>query len=73
MSTPSINRYKHHRFPTEIISHSVWLSFRFCLSYRDVGELLFARGVIVSYEAVRKWCGSAIHVMLQPSSDCSSL
>jgi putative transposase len=26
------------------------------LSYRDVEELLFARGVIVTYEAIRKWC-----------------
>jgi putative transposase len=50
------NRYKNHRFPTEIISHGVWLYYRFCLSYRDVEELLFVRGVIVSYEAIRKWC-----------------
>lgn len=28
----------------------------FCLSYRDVEELLFARGVIVTYEAIRQWC-----------------
>jgi putative transposase len=50
------NRYKHYRFPTEIISHGVWLYYRFCLSYRDVEELLFARGIIVTYEAVRKRC-----------------
>src|ERR687895_2962422 len=56
MNTPSINRYKHHRFPAETISHAVWLYFRFCLSYRDVEELLFARGVTVTYEAIRKWC-----------------
>jgi putative transposase len=56
MNTPSINRYKNHRFPVEIISHAVWLYFRFCLSYRDVEERLFVRGVIVSYEAIRKWC-----------------
>src|SRR6516165_2954531 len=56
--TPSAtpNRYKHHRFPGEIISHAVWLYFRFPLSHRDVEELLFVRGVIVSYEAIRKWC-----------------
>ena len=48
--------YKHHRFPAEIISHGVWLYYRFCLSYRDVEELLFTRGVIVTYEAIRKWC-----------------
>ena len=58
MNTPSINRYKNHRFPAEIISHGVWLYFRFCLSYRDVEELLFARGIIVTYEAIRKWCRS---------------
>src|SRR5256886_5905888 len=50
------NPYQHHRFPAEIISHGVWLYYRFCLSYRDVEELLFARGVIVTYEAIRKWC-----------------
>jgi putative transposase len=56
MNTPSTNRYKNHRFSAEIISHGIWLYFRFCLSYRDVEELLFARGVIVTYEAIRKWC-----------------
>ena len=57
MSTvPSATRYKNHRFPVEIISHAVWLYFRFCLSFRDVEELLLERGVIVTYEAIRKWC-----------------
>jgi putative transposase len=56
MNTPaSNNRYKNHRFPAEIISHGVWLYYRFCLSYRDVEELLFVRGIIVTYEAIRKW------------------
>jgi putative transposase len=56
--TPSAapDPYKHHRFPGEIISHAVWLYFRFPLSHRDVEELLFVRGVIVSYEAIRKLC-----------------
>ncbi len=49
-STPT---YKHHRFPPEIISHAVWLYFRFGLSYRDVEELLCKRGIIVTYEAIR--------------------
>jgi transposase-like protein len=31
---------KRHHFPSEIIAHGVWLYFRFCLSYRDVEELL---------------------------------
>jgi putative transposase len=54
-SAPSTS-YTHHRFPAEIISHGVWLYYRFCLSYRDVEELLFERGVVVTYEAIRKWC-----------------
>jgi putative transposase len=56
--TPSAspNLYKHYRFPGEIISHAVWLYVCFPLSHPDVEELLFVRGVIVSYEAMRKWC-----------------
>ena len=56
MTSAVANSYKHHRFPGEIISHAVWLYFRFPLSHRDVEELLFVRGIIVSYEAIRKWC-----------------
>ena len=48
--------YKRHRFPAEIISHSVWLYYRFSLSYRDVEELMAERGVTLTYEAVRYWC-----------------
>ena len=44
-------RYKNHRFPGEIISHGVWLYYRFPLSYRDVQELLFERGIDVTHEA----------------------
>jgi putative transposase len=49
-------RYKHHRFPSEIISHGVWLYYRFPLSYRDVQELLFEHGITVTHEAIRQWC-----------------
>jgi putative transposase len=56
MTPAPANLYKHHRFPGEIISHAVWLYFRFPLSHRDVEELLFVHGVSVSYEAMRKWC-----------------
>ncbi len=48
--------YKRHRFTGEIISHAVWLYFRFLLSYRDVEELLAERGIPVSYETIRRWC-----------------
>jgi putative transposase len=45
--------YKRHRFPPEVIRQAVWLYYRFTLSFRDVEELLAARGVDVSYETVR--------------------
>ncbi|WP_406351832.1 IS6 family transposase [Streptomyces sp. NBC_01635] len=48
--------YKGHRYPVEIISHCVWLYFRFPLSFREVEELMLERGMIVSYETVRRWC-----------------
>jgi putative transposase len=48
--------YKGHRYPREIIAHCVWLYFRFPLSFREVEELMLQRGVIVSYETVRRWC-----------------
>src|SRR5882762_7705538 len=52
----SISLYHRHRFPAEIISHCVWLYFRFALSFRDVKEMLAMRGVFLSYETVREWC-----------------
>ena len=48
--------YKGHRYPAEIIAHCVWLYFRFPLSFREVEELMLDRGVIVSYETIRRWC-----------------
>ncbi len=51
--TPS---YRGYRFPPEIISHAVWLYHRFCLSFRDVEDLLAERGIMVTYETIRLWC-----------------
>ena len=48
--------YRNHRFPAEIISHAVWLYFRFTLSFRDIEELLASRGILVTYETIRQWC-----------------
>ncbi|MFE3866051.1 IS6 family transposase [Streptomyces goshikiensis] len=48
--------YRNHRYPVEVISHCVWLYFRFPLSFREVEELMLERGVVVSYETVRRWC-----------------
>src|SRR3954467_13853827 len=55
MTTPACPSYAGHRFPAEVISHAVWLYFRFPLSLRMVEEMLAARGIIVSHETVRQW------------------
>ena len=49
------SRYARHRFPAEVISHAIWLYFRFPLSLRMVEEMLAARGILVSHETVRQW------------------
>ncbi|MEV0375804.1 IS6 family transposase [Streptomyces sp. NPDC050636] len=50
--------YKGYRFPAEVIGHAVWLYHRFPLSYREAEELLFERGITVTYETVRAWCAT---------------
>jgi putative transposase len=50
------NPHHRHRFPAEIISHAVWLYHLFSLSLRDVELILAERGIVVSYETVRRWC-----------------
>jgi putative transposase len=47
--------YKRHRFPPQIIAHAVWLYFRFPLSLQLIEEMLLERGILVSYETVRRW------------------
>ena len=54
MKNPNI--YAGYRYPAQIISHTVWLYHRFTLSFRDIEELLAARGIVVSYETIRQWC-----------------
>lgn len=47
--------FTRHRFPPDIIRHTVWLYARFNLSYRDVEDLLAKRGLDISHETVRHW------------------
>src|SRR4030081_61418 len=47
--------HKGYRFPLEIIQQAIWLYVRFTLSFRDVEDLLAERGIMVSYETVRRW------------------
>ncbi len=52
----SDNPYRGHRFPREIISECVWHYFRFGVSFRVVEDMMATRGVIVTYETIRRWC-----------------
>ena len=54
--TPEPKSYDRHRFPTEIISHAVWLYHVVSLSLRDVELILAERGVVVTHESIRAWC-----------------
>src|SRR5277367_6478980 len=47
--------YAGYRFPPEVIRQAIWLYLRFTLSLRDVEDLLAERGIVVSYETVRRW------------------
>jgi len=47
--------YSGYRFPPEIIQQAIWLYLRFTLSFRDVEDLLAERGIVVSYETIRRW------------------
>jgi putative transposase len=47
--------YARHRFPPDVIRHTVWLYLRFTLSYRDVEDLLAERGLTVSNESICRW------------------
>src|SRR5438045_5283778 len=55
MTSAAKSPYAGYRFPGEVISHAVWLYFRFPLALRMVEELLAARGITVSHETVRQW------------------
>src|SRR5947208_3418822 len=55
MTSAAKSPYAGYRFPPEVISHAVWLYFRFPLSLRMVEEMLAARGILVSHETVRQW------------------
>src|SRR3954469_1033311 len=55
MTSSTKSPYAGYRFPGEIISHAVWLYFRFPLSLRMVEERLAAPRLEVSHETVRQW------------------
>jgi transposase-like protein len=58
--------YHRHRFPQEIIRHAVWLYYRFCLSFRDVEDLLSETDKLRSYApAHREVMPGSVHGTMQ--------
>jgi hypothetical protein len=55
MKPPPDPHYRR-RYRAGINSYAVWLYHVFSLSLRDVELLLAERGVVVSYESIRRWC-----------------
>ncbi len=47
--------YSGYRFPPDVIQCAVWMYLRFTLSFRDVEELLAERGIVITYESIRRW------------------
>ena len=48
--------YRRDRFLSEVVSHCVWLYFRFSISYGDVEEMMALRGLTLTYETIRHRC-----------------
>jgi len=52
----STSTYPGYRYPSQIISHAVWLYLRYTLSYPNIEEIMAARGLPGSYETIRNRC-----------------
>lgn len=50
------DHYKGFRYPKSVIGFAVRYYHRYKLSFRDLSEILFDRGIEVSYESIRNWC-----------------
>jgi len=51
------DKYKGYRYPKSVVGYAVRLYHRYKLSFRDVRDILLERGVDVSHETIRAWCG----------------
>jgi IS6 family transposase len=55
MSSDQAGRFRARRFPGEIILLCVRWYLRYCLSYRDLEEMMAERGVQVDHSAIARW------------------
>ena len=49
------NQLRRLPLPSRNHQQAIWLYLRFTLSFRDVEDLLAERGIMVSYETIRRW------------------
>ena len=49
-------RHFRHRYPQEIVCHTVWLVAEVGASFREAQDMLAERGVSISHETIRQWC-----------------
>jgi len=55
MSSDRVDRFRGRRFPEEIIVLCVRWYLRYCLSYRDLEEMMAERGVEVDHSTIARW------------------
>jgi len=68
MTTSACPNYAGYRFPAEIISHAVWLYFRFSLSLRMADELLARRSGFCLLTMGSATCSTSAVIKFQSSS-----
>lgn len=59
--------YYRHRFPNFVISHCAWLYFHFCLSYRDVQELMQAQRFLSAFGIIGNHFRPGRHQIAAPA------
>ena len=50
-----MNSFKGYSYPKEVILQSVRWYLAYCLSYRDIEEILAERGIIVDHSTINRW------------------
>src|SRR5438270_12198162 len=55
MSSDQADRFRARHFPREIIVLCVRWYLRYCLSYRDLEEMMAERGVQVDHSTIARW------------------
>jgi putative transposase len=66
--TDGINRPPDPRHRHRDQHHALWLYRVFSLSLRDVEFLLAERGIVASYETIRRWCKKFGQTFCRPSA-----